>query len=164
MTWDRSITLAVSRYRCVHCHGSGLVAAGNGRRRRVEPCRCVLREVCRECVSLYHRLDDTTGMRDRRMERPITLGRLLTAGNWDRPGENYRADIYLTARRALTGRDWDVFQLYWLAGRPWKERAHRLCLDRGSVFHFAYRSAAKAGRAFAELTPLPLSPPGLYFA
>jgi hypothetical protein len=78
--------------------------------------------------------------------------------------EEYIADICLVARRVLTEEEHQMFRFHYLLGADWKLCSRRLNLDRGNVFHLAYRVEEKLGRAFANLEPYALYPVADYFA
>ena len=91
--------------------------------------------------------------------RPGGTGRAFA-----RPGEDYRADFYLIARRYLRAAEWELFQLHMLEGRPWRECAAKVRMSRGNLFHSIYRIERNLGRIYLTLKPYALFPLDEYFA
>lgn len=144
--WGRGEALGLADSRCKSCHGLGMVfgqpVSLGFPRRGFRVCRCVFRAVFRRCFRRY---------KDPRI------------AECSRKREEYRADVYLSARRELRGLDWEVFQLRYLRGWDWKRCTREIGIDRGLFFHRVYRVQEKLGRAWRELVPFGLFPVDEYF-
>lgn len=83
--------------------------------------------------------------------------------SYGRKHEEYCADFWLIAKRALTPAQWKLFRLHKLLGADWRLCTRQLHMSRGNFFHEVYRIEQKLGRAFAECEPFALFPVGEYF-
>ena len=83
--------------------------------------------------------------------------------NEDRRGEEYRADVWLTARRVLDEWHWRLFRLHFLKGWQWWACCRVLRVSRGNFFHGCYRVQEWVGRALREVRPYAVFPPRGYF-
>jgi len=169
MEWTRSETIALAKNSCAHCHGIGLHLGRGG---RLNPCGCVLRKIFRCCLNRYWRIQElqaVSGLASSPTFSPFPHG-ADRRGAWGRKKEEYCADFFLVARRALLGaRDgrgrlhWAIFVLHFLQGRDWKICTKLLRMDRGNFFHAVYRIEQALGRVFRELRPYSIFPTDLYF-
>lgn len=124
---------------CGACKGTGI--------KRAHTCPCVYRAVCRMVIDKFRELTIAPGK-----------------GQRGRVNAEYRADVYLIARRTL-GKpvDWAIFRFHFLLGADWKLCARRLRIDKGTFFHRVYRIGALLGQAYLEMEPYPLFPSEAYF-
>lgn len=152
MNWTRSETIGLARAGCRQCWGIGLI---DGRGNIPQPCGCVCREIFRECLRRY-----------KVCAIPRMQARLLRCAGgltWSRMGEEFRADVWLLARRTLDGPHWRVFILHHVHGWDWRICCRRLGLSRGNFFHAVYRIEVLVGRAMREVGPHSLHPTDAYF-
>jgi hypothetical protein len=155
--WRRD-SIAMALPQCTTCEGLGLRETKAG----VYPCNCVLRGIFRLCMNTFRQFA--------RMDMGFVGVRLgLNKGTrrsttWGRPREEYCADFYLAAKRALHGTEWEIFRMHYLEMRPWPVCSAAVGLDRGNFFHECYRLEAKLGRYFPTLEPFPLYPLEDYFS
>jgi hypothetical protein len=77
----------------------------------------------------------------------------------------FAADFWNVARREFKGKPelWEVFRLYFLAGRSWRECCPAVGKSRGDFFHAVYVVEQRLGKAYAELKPYGLFPLDEYF-
>jgi len=121
----------------------------------------VLRAVFRACFNRYRECVALT-----RYSSSVSLE--FTQGKdggrtYGRKIEEYIADVCLVAKRTLSEEEYQMFRFHYLLGADWKMCGRRLNLDRGNVFHLAYRVEEKLGRAFSDLEPYALFPVADYF-
>jgi hypothetical protein len=83
--------------------------------------------------------------------------------SWTRNGENFMADFYLIAKRALAEDEFRLFRFHFLLGADWRLCCRRLDIDRGTFFHTIYRIEEKLGREYRETRPYCLYPIDEYF-
>lgn len=157
--WTSSETIALAKLTCVHCHGYGLRPSQRGKE---TPCNCVLRAIFRAC---YRRFRDCV-TKEKFLSRIVLepckgKDRVRMYGRKD---EEFIADFCLVSRRALDGRQYDIFRFHFLLGADWRLCCRRLGIDRGTFFHEVYRIEQALGRIFAELEPYALFPLDEYFA
>lgn len=157
--WDRSQTLALAPEDCPKCHGAGVKIS---RWSRIEPCKCVLRQIFRICFRRYQRCV----MQDRHISR-VRLdpsgGRTQGINSWGRKDEEYIAEVELIAKRELDQAHWRVFRYHFLKGASWRLCCRKLGMERGNFYHAVYRIERKLGRVFIELKPYALFPLDEYF-
>lgn len=153
----RSDLVALALPACAHCHGTGMRTAD-------VTCKCVDRAVFRIVLTKVHEI--AFGAHH---ARPIPLdgmgrgpkNRNKSSG---RKHEDFSADVYLSAKRALTDPiEWAIFRFYHLQGATWNLIAPRLGIDKGTFFHAVYRIERNLGKMFRELEPYPLFPLDQYF-
>ena len=156
--WTRSDVIGIAKASCDFCHGYGLRPTLHG---ADFPCGCVFRAIFRIC---YGRYRECHAMAARVM--PITWDRNHGTSGYryfSRKREEYAADFCLVSRRVLSGRDYDLFRLHFLAGHDWRICCPALRMERGAFFHHVYLITERLGRAFGELRPYPLYPVDQYF-
>jgi len=154
MVTERSDLVALALSTCTQCAGSGLYEGST--------CTCVKRGVFRAVMRKYrecsagghllplHSLEGARGPRGK-----VHQGRRH---------EEYLADVFLTAQRAVEpGKEWDIFRYHYLLGVDWKYCAQRLNMTRGNIFHMFYKIEAKLGRVFLETKPYAVFPIDEYF-
>jgi hypothetical protein len=159
MQWNRSNAIGLSRVACLQCGGTGLRTVWKVRE---APCSCVLRAVFRACFERYRECAALT-----RYSSSVSLefSQGTEGGRtYGRKIEEYLADVCLVAKRTLSEEEHQMFRFHYLLGADWKLCGRRLNLDRGNVFHLAYRVERKLGRAFSNLEPYALYPVADYFA
>lgn len=163
MDWNRSQTLALAGYHCVHCHGVGTVQGRNG---EDTPCNCVFRGIFRACYTRFREcLEKDKHIPQANLERGSgASGRRYF---WSRKEEEYVADFHLVSKRALTspgsGNDYEIFRFHYLLGADWRMCCRRLNIDKGRFYHRIYRIEEKLGRIYRELQPYALYPLDEYF-
>lgn len=156
--WTRSDTIALSYARCTDCEGVGLrrVRRGGG----VTACGCVRRAMCRAVVQRLHEISHEQGGKASNVVAQRSQVRTFT---YSRPVEEFVADAYLIARRALSAAEWDCFRFAMLLGADWRAMTKRLGMDRGNYYHLYYRTEEKLGLAWATVKPYPVYPIRQYF-
>jgi hypothetical protein len=125
------------------------------------PCKCVYRTIFRACYSRFRACaqKDKAACRTR-LEASPNGGRRTT---WGRKNEEYCADFFLVARRALSASEWKLFSYHFLLGADIRLCARQLKIERGVAYFQVYRIMEKLGRLFAELKPYALYPLDEYF-
>lgn len=154
LTSGQKLTLATPG--CTWCHGTG-----NWPLRYQDACKCVERAVFRVCLQEYFTILDkqTAGTQ---IHYHVASNR--RAGiYWGRRGEEYIADIELTARRVLTDVQFKIFRLHFLMGLEYRDCCPLLRLSRGNFFHGVYKVQELLGRAFYTTRPYALFPIREYF-
>lgn len=164
--WTRAETLGLSSAGCTQCLGLGTIRG----QRSSRPCGCVLRKIFRLCFDRFR----SVGVEQANPSR-VALGGPLAeraergaktvrrSSSYGFPGEEYRADFLLIARRALDDEQYKAFRLHWLLGADYRLCCAKLQIDRGTFFHLVYRIEQLLGRALAETRPYPLWPLDQYF-
>ncbi len=153
----RSELIGMSLTTCGACRGTGLDQD------TLKLCRCVDRAVFRAVLGRYHYC--ASGFE---YAAPVSMQRTGTSGQhgcWARVNENFKADVWLVAKRTLADAplDWAVFRCHHLLGSDWKLCCRKLNISRGNFFHAVYRVEEKLGRVFRTLEPYPLYPLDEYF-
>jgi hypothetical protein len=84
---------------------------------------------------------------------------------YSRPKQEFVADFEIIARRIFgaSSKEYQIFQLYFVAGYDWKICARAVGIDRGNFFHMVYKVEECLGRAYFEVRPYPLYPTDDYF-
>jgi len=159
--WNRSNTLALAKCHCCRCHGLGFIFPS--RRYRPHPCSCVLRTIFHACLTRYRHCQDKAKYMSNLTIDFLPGPRRQHFLAVSRKDEEYCADFYLLAKRTLDPWHFRLFQLHFLAGRPWGQCIQRLHTDRGFFFHGVYRIQEILGCTLAELLPYPLWPLDDYF-
>lgn len=131
--------LAIASVGCHRCLGLG--------EWRGQVCGCALRGMFREVWGRWLRAMAS----DREMSVCAEKGWC-----YGRPVEEFLADVELTARRALRGLEWRIFDLHFVGGREWRDCCRRLGLDRGAFFHAVYRIMERLGRVWQSVRIWPL--------
>jgi len=140
----RSSFCAMARQACGSCHGTGLRPDhGNS---KDAPCPCCCRAVCKaviaHCRHLVVQQDKPRGKR--------TV-------------ENYLSDVWLSAKRVLNEREFDIFRWHYLQGASFKVVCARLKLARGAFFHHCYRIEERMGLYWLlQLKPYSVFPISAY--
>ena len=156
---SRGRALALATPACRICLGAGLVVLRNKERY----CGCVLRCISRQCIGKYNDYQERPRWTSRACLDMTRWTRTPKRWTWGRPDEEYCADLYLIARRTLSGWEWNLFRWHLLAQMTWQECCPRLRIDRGNFFHAVYRVEAKLGLAFLETRPYAIYPFAEYF-
>jgi hypothetical protein len=157
--WTHSDTIALSNIKCAKCHGTGLQPGLH--RDGKEPCKCVLRNIFRSCLSRFHFCAENEPYRSKVVLMPCQ-GYDVNA-TWTRTSEDFMADFYLVAKRHLKEDEFRIFRFHFLLGADWKLCCRRLGIDRGTFFHAVYRIEQNLGRVYRELRPYALFPTDEYF-
>lgn len=127
--------LALSRYQCAICNGTGLTGSA-----QQLTCGCVNRgafcSVVRRVVAIRASEFGYPGPR-------------RGARNWSWPRLELCADVERIARKHLTPVEWKVFRLNSLEGWDWHTGVRQTGLNKGDYFHAIYRIQAKLGAAFS---------------
>jgi len=142
--------LAVAKPDCSWCHGIGRRIG----RRGLQVCECSWKAVCRAVLDRYRAEEADPGCPRLSLSR---LGGGFAAGY--RTIE-FRVDVDLVARAALTPAEYRLFRLHMLGGASWGDVAGD-SLGKKSFFDDVYRIQVKLGRA---LTAYGLYPTHRYFA
>jgi hypothetical protein len=156
-TENRSDFIGMAQSECVKCNGLGLRSEHHNSKHA--PCDCVLRKVTRSIVAKVHELEARGNLHSIRLD---TLSRPQGRNARGIKGSEYKADVFLTARRALPDPvDWLLFRSYCLENRPWRE----CCpwLGRGQFFQKLYLIEARLGLCFLEMRPYALFPVSQYW-
>src|ERR1035438_936698 len=147
----RSEYLALSQTGCVYCCGLGQM-----RNNPEKTCKCVWRSIARSVLRKFKECATGDSLHPVELDSVRQTGR--RAVGFVRKKQNYCADVYLTAKRHLSAREWDIFRFFHLQGAGWKLCGHRLGMDKVTVFRNVYRIEEKMGRVWATLAPYSLYP------
>jgi hypothetical protein len=135
--------LALASGRCARCHSFGMLA-------RDTVCGCVYQRVVRAVMNKYN-----YAAIQLQAPHPLPLHG-IKGPRGIRHGFNYadfRADVYLTARRMLTDPvDWAVFRAHYL------EDGTTPCISKATFAARVRRINSKLGRAFTESQPYAIYP------
>ena len=153
----RSEYLALSQTGCVYCCGLGQM-----RNNPEKTCECVWRSIARSVLRKFKECATGDSLHPVELDSVRQPGR--RAVGFVRKKQNYCADVYLTAKRHLSAREWDIFRFFHLQGAGWKLCGHRLGMDKVTVFRNVYRIEEKMGRVWATLAPYSLYPCVEYFS
>jgi len=162
MPAEVGIWRANARHDCVSCGGYG----ARGRYttgRTVCMCDCVARRVFRACLAAYREIHEHPFVQRVQWERQMGGQPAESVRYYQRKREDYCADFYLVAKRALAADLWPVFRAYFLEGCDWKTGTKITKLSRGLFFHGVYRIEKTLGRTFLTLKPYALFPLDEYF-
>lgn len=163
--WTDRDCLALALVTCNRCFGSGAYPASSPERLTV--CNCVLRAVFRACYEKWRAVSSDQIVSRLGSSALSRFGRRQAGRRtclWARPGEEYRADFELIARRALDASHFAIFRLHFVEGLDWKACCARLHIDRGNFFHNVYRIEQQLGKAYREAAPYALFPVYEYFS
>lgn len=160
--WSRGMCLALSKSSCSYCHGLGFALTYS---RYYSPCKCVMRRVFRLCLFKYREVSNSY---DSMHQVRYDLVPAKNTGNramYSRPKQEFVADFEIIAKRifAASSKEYQVFQLYFLAGQDWKVCTRVVGINRGKFFHMVYKVEECLGRAYFEVRPYPLYPTADYF-
>jgi len=125
---NRGVAVANASPSCVYCHGEGA-------RRRLGTCRCVLREVFRICLEQYRYSVENGLALNRCCVTEISRGGKILTGL---PHAEYVADFELAVYRALSPARRKLFDLRFAQGRTYRDCLGDLGLRRGEFFHQTY--------------------------
>ena len=128
--YERSM-LALAQIGCKGCGGCGETPGTN------QACSCVLRAIGAVCLERYRR----TGPSARSCGHVTRSGILYSFPNCD-----FRVDVGMAARRALTGRDLVTFRRYWEYAQPYKVILAETGASHGDFWHAVYRIETRIGR------------------
>jgi hypothetical protein len=151
--WNRSGAIGLALASCTQCGGHGIREFQRG---LDKPCHCVFRAIFRACFEVFQEYANAS-------QQP---GAVTLESNHGPTGhryysfkrQEYVADFYLAARRALTAEDYKLFRYVYLLGADCILCKRYLRLDRGDFFRRTYRIEETLGRYLAELEPYPLFP------
>ena len=160
--WDREMCLALAKTSCAYCHGLGSTTV-YGRYETL--CRCVLRKVFRLCLLKYRELQCGYGSMHSVRYDLVPAKNTGNRAMYSRPKQEFVADFEIIAKRifAASSKEYQVFQLYFLAGQDWKVCTRVVGIDRGNFFHMVYKVEECLGRAYFEVRPHSLYPTADYF-
>lgn len=147
--------LALADFRCSYCFGRGMRGKRN--------CECVMRRIFRACLAHYryiHSFQDSISSCVATISRHGGATKLY----YSRKSEEFCADFCVIAKRALTPKQWRIFQMRYLDGGDWKHCCQALGMDRGNYFHAVYRIEVTLGRAYSRTEPYALYPIDEYMA
>lgn len=157
MRWTHATAFGLARDGCAHCEGDGVRAIYRGD--IIVPCGCALREVFRLCL--------------RRFRECVETARVCGTVSWEyspstmrgcpATREEFMADFYLLARRALDEAAFRLFYAYYVEREHWMKCVVRFQIDKGLLFHRLYKIERDLGRVFAETEPYGLYPVDEYF-
>ena len=173
MEWTHSDVIGLANVRCANCGGSGLLRIGRppapaklrwstqSDHRRNSPCNCVLRNIFRACLQRFHDCATTSGYCSV-VKYEYSPG-VDAMRSWGRHAEDYKADLYLIAKRTLSASDFQIFRLHFLLGCEWSVCCRLLKLAKHTFFHSSYRVQQQLGRVYRETRPYSLFPLDEYF-
>lgn len=146
----RAMGLALGDCRCTRCAGRGVRDYGE------RLCGCVQRRIWRACV---WRADIVEACAWPRIKRS-------SGTQWTLPAQEFAADVWITARRALDGKPnlLRVLELRCRGGHEWRTGIRIVKCTQAEWFRWLYRAEELAGQACLDTRPHALYPIDEYFA
>jgi hypothetical protein len=160
--WPAGISpIALASQQCTFCHGRGFwYFKRNG---QPSVCKCVYRQIFRECLQRYHLIQG----RILPQRTNIWAGR--NGIHFGFPNAEYCADFVIVSQHRLSEPEKVVFRSHFLEGKDWVaslrdvQRQHPH-INKGTYFHCVYSTMTKAGRELITNQPHRLYPLDEYFA